>query len=96
MTRNSIALTICTLSAAFAASLCLVWHRDTALTLFQLCATWAIISEWLAKRLWLLHLGGKELLREAQRGSLHLSGLALQIERGALVLFLAAGVCLLV
>lgn len=90
--RNNIALFVC-IAAALLLGYFYVFHdRSASVTLWELSLVWFNVAWWLGGVLGrILGLRPREIREQAQRGR-RLTGLALGIERAALVLLLAAGV----
>ena len=85
--RNYIATGLCLVSGAYALVLL---HRDGQSAWWialQLSCAWFVIADWLGRRLWLLSLKIGSIHKEAKRGNMRLTGLALGIHRCALVMF---------
>jgi len=90
--RTYIALGICVVSAALFGYFCLFHHYSPTLTTLNIWVIWSFTADWLGRRLWLLHLAPKQIVHEAKRGKLKLTGLALGISRASYVWLAAAGV----
>ena len=90
--RTYIAIGLCLLSAAVFGYFCVFQHFSPTLTTLNIWVIWSFTADWLGGRLWLLHLTRKQITREATRGKLRLSGLALGIQRASYAWLAAAGV----
>lgn len=93
MKRNYIALAICLLSIAIVGALFYLGKIEAWKSVLFLACVWTVTADWLGQRFWLLNLSLRGVHKEANRGSLRLTGLAAGVHQGAMVLFLATIVC---
>jgi hypothetical protein len=86
--RDDLAIVACILSAAAFGYGYLSHYLDAVGALKWLWMIWFVIAQWLGGRWWrTVNLPVSGIYQEAKRGSLRLTGMALMIERAALVLF---------
>jgi hypothetical protein len=86
--RDDVAIVACILSAAALGYGYLSHHLDSVDAFYWLWIIWFVIAQWLGGRWWrTVNLPVSGIYQEAKRGSLRLTGMALMIERAALVFF---------
>lgn len=90
--RTYIALASCVVSALVLGYFCLFQHLNPMWATLNLWIIWGFTADWLGGRLWMLHMRPKEIVHQARRGKLRLTGLALGIQRASYVWLAAAGV----
>jgi hypothetical protein len=88
LNRDDLAIVACILFAAAFGYSYLSRYLDAVGALKWLWMIWFVIAQWLGGRWWrTVNLPVSGIYQEAKRGSLRLTGMALMIERAALVLF---------